>query len=143
MLNGKKNNNKKTGRAEGRRPGLGIRFGERSQRYFSGQGRIQTMWLKEASQSIITVLINHRANVVGEIDACIVIKAQTSQRHTGCYYIFFIAPSAPKSCSINLEMCRICCIIHKKKTQNKTMRHKMNHTTLEYVYMRQRRGGGT
>lgn len=71
---------KKKGRAEGRRPGLGIRFGEGSLRYFSGQGRIQTMWLKEASQSIITDLINHRANVVGEIDACVVIKAQTSQQ---------------------------------------------------------------
>lgn len=72
--------NKQTGRAEGWCPGLGIRFGERSLRYFSGQGRIQTMWLKEASWSIITVLINHRAKVVGEIDACVVIKAQTSQQ---------------------------------------------------------------
>lgn len=75
-----KKTKQKTGRAEGRRPGLGIRFGERSLRYFSGQGRIQTMWLKEASQSIITVSINHKANVVGEIDACVVIKAQSSQQ---------------------------------------------------------------
>lgn len=60
----------------GRRPGLGICFGGgESLRCF-----FQNVRLKTASKSPITVLINHRASVLAQIDARVVITVQTSQQ---------------------------------------------------------------
>lgn len=89
-------------------PGLGRRFGGgRSLRCFS-----RTCGWKEASKSTITVLINHMAAVLTQIDARVVIKAQTSKRQGETSRRFSLRPPLSAAASASAKspkrkMCKI------------------------------------
>lgn len=72
----------------------------------------QNVRLEEASKSTITVLINHMAGVLAQIDARVVIKAKTSQRQGETSRRFLLRPPLSAAASASAKspkrkMCKI------------------------------------
>lgn len=88
----------------------------------------QNVRLEEASKSTITVLINHMAGVLAQIDARVVIKAQTSQRQGETSRRFLLRPPLSPAASASAKspkrkMCKIdVCVIAQKNIANKQSR---------------------
>lgn len=102
----------------------------------------QNVRLEEASKSTITVLINHMASVLAQIDAGVAIKAQTSQRQGETTRRFLPRPPLFGCCerqckkSQRGQCAKLTCVIAQNTQNSKQTKH-----MLEYGSARRMCGG--